>query len=116
MNYFKKSSGEIFAFDDDQLDLVTPEMVKMTDQEVKAHINPQPTTEQLATQARNKRDQLLSDTQWLVQRHRDQIEVAEPTTLTSDQYKALLTYRQALRDVPTQSGFPGNIVWPSYPL
>lgn len=115
MHFFKKEN-EVFAFDDDQLDLVTPEMVKMTDQEVELHINPQPTTEDLANQARNKRDSLIEETQWLVQRHRDQIEVAEPTTLTSDQYKALLTYRQDLRDVPTQSGFPSNIVWPSYPL
>ena len=70
----------------------------------------------LAAQARIKRDQLVDDTQWLVQRHRDQIEVTEPTTLTADQYKGLLAYRQALRDVPAQTGFPDNIVWPSYPL
>ena len=25
------------------------------------------------------------------------------------------TYRQALRDVPTQEGFPGTIVWPVAP-
>jgi len=77
---------------------------------------PAPTTEELAVIKRNERDALLLDSQWLVQRHRDQIEVAEPTTLTSDQYKALLTYRQALRDVTTQAGFPNNIAWPSYPL
>lgn len=41
MNYFKKSSGEIFAFDDDQLDLITSDMTAMTDAEVDQHINPQ---------------------------------------------------------------------------
>lgn len=25
------------------------------------------------------------------------------------------TYRQALRDVPTQSGFPNEVVWPTQP-
>lgn len=25
------------------------------------------------------------------------------------------TYRQSLRDVPTQSGFPNNVVWPTKP-
>tara|TARA_R100000152_G_C6732295_1_gene156818 strand:+ start:689 stop:1042 length:354 start_codon:yes stop_codon:yes gene_type:complete len=25
------------------------------------------------------------------------------------------TYRQALRDVPTQSGFPGSVTWPTKP-
>lgn len=51
MNYFKKQDGSVWAFDEDQLDLVTSEMVKMTDQEVEAHINPHPTTDQLSTQA-----------------------------------------------------------------
>lgn len=116
MNYFKKQDGSVWAFDDDQLDLVHDDMVAMTTEEIELHKNPKPTSEQLADEARLKRDQLLSDTQWLVQRHRDQIEVAEPTTLTADQYKVLLTYRQALRDVSTQTGFPDNIVWPSCPL
>jgi len=25
------------------------------------------------------------------------------------------TYRQALRDIPTQSGFPNNVTWPDAP-
>jgi len=25
------------------------------------------------------------------------------------------TYRQALRDVPTQAGFPNNVTWPTVP-
>lgn len=29
---------------------------------------------------------------------------------------AWATYRQALRDVPSQSGFPFNVVWPSAPV
>ncbi|MHA3062494.1 phage tail assembly chaperone [Acinetobacter sp. ANC 4641] len=84
--------------------------------ETYSEIQPEPIAPDPAVDVRIKRDQLLNDTQWLVQRHRDQTEIGEPTTLTLDQYKALMTYRQALRDVPTQSGFPNNIVWPSYPL
>lgn len=87
-----------------------------TADEIYSETQPAPISPDLSVEVRLKRDQLLSDTQWLIQRHRDQIEVSEPTTLTADQYKALLTYRQALRDVPTQSGFPNNIVWPSHPL
>ena len=30
----------------------------------------------------------------------------------TDEWK---TYRQALRDVPAQSGFPDNIIWPTKP-
>ena len=49
MKYYKKSDGTVYAFDDDQLDLVTNDMVAMTDQEVEVHINPQLTSDQLST-------------------------------------------------------------------
>lgn len=35
--------------------------------------------------------------------------------LTAEQKAAWATYRQALRDVPAQAGFPDNIVWPEQP-
>ena len=52
-------------------------------------------------EARSKRDLILtaSDTMALVDR-------------VTDEWK---TYRQALRDVPAQSGFPDNITWPTEP-
>lgn len=84
--------------------------------ETYSETQPAPISLDAAEVARNKRDQLLGDTQWLVQRHRDQIEVAEPTTLTDDQYKALLTYRQALRDITKQEGFPKEVIYPEYPI
>ena len=40
MNYFKKPDGEVWAFDNNQLDLVQPEMVEMTVAEIEAHLNP----------------------------------------------------------------------------
>ena len=43
---------------------------------------------------------ILSFTDVLVIRHRDQVELGIPTTLTAEQYAELLTYRQALRDFP----------------
>jgi len=36
-----------------------------------------------------------------------------PDVLNSDIWK---TYRQALRDIPTQTGFPNDVVWPEQPL
>lgn len=33
----------------------------------------------------------------------------------STQRAAWKTYRQALRDVPTQAGFPGSVTWPTKP-
>lgn len=70
-----------------------------------------PTPEQLATKARADRDAKLTATNWLVERHREEQETGA-TTLSAQEYADLLAYRQALRDVPQQSGFPESIQWP----
>jgi len=54
-----------------------------------------------ATSVRNVRDGLLAETDYLA---------LADSTLSS----AMATYRQALRDVPTQSGFP-TVTWPTKP-
>jgi len=36
--------------------------------------------------------------------------------LSEDLKSAIITYRQLLRDLPNQSGFPNNIVWPEQPF
>ena len=59
-----------------------------------------------AARVRTERDRRLSDCAWIVERHRDQLENGEATTLTEDEYQAWLGYRQALRDLPQQPGFP----------
>ena len=114
MKYYKLNN-KVYAFDVDQLDLVAKDMVEMTIQEIDSHINPIPTNEQLASEARSKRDVLLNDTQWFIDRHRDQLDAGLPTTLTIAQHAALLAYRQALREVPEQEGFPAVIDWPVAP-
>jgi hypothetical protein len=53
-----------------------------------------------------KRDVLLDESDWIVIRAVDQ-----GTPIPTDWQ----TYRQNLRDVPEQSGFPTNIVWPVAP-
>jgi hypothetical protein len=57
----------------------------------------------LATSARQKRDALLEMTDWIV------VKSVELTTPIPTNY---ITYRQNLRDVPTQVGFPDSISWP----
>lgn len=54
----------------------------------------------------NQRLQLLSATDWVVIRHRDQAAAAESTTLSLAQYEEVLTYRQALRDWDRVSPLP----------
>jgi len=51
---------------------------------------------------RSKRDGLLSETDWMA---------SSDVTMSSD----MTTYRQALRDVPAQEGFPFSVTWPTKP-
>lgn len=71
---------------------------------------PQPTAEELLEQkaqsVRAQRDALLNKTDYLVQ---------PDYPITAKQLAAVKTYRQALRDVPEQDGFPENVIWPEMP-
>lgn len=62
------------------------------------------TPEQKAEEIRLRRDQLLAATDWT--------QTVDVPQATKDKYAA---YRQALRDVPQQPGFPDNIQWPVEP-
>lgn len=56
-----------------------------------------------ATNVRNERNRKLTETDWT------QVDDAPVDKA------AWATYRQALRDVPTQSGFPWDVTWPTQP-
>ncbi|HGM5552274.1 TPA: phage tail assembly chaperone [Pseudomonas putida] len=55
---------------------------------------------------RDWRNNVLQNTQWLVLRDAEELEMGEGTTLRSEEFKQLLTYRQALRDWPDNPDFP----------
>ena len=59
--------------------------------------------EELAANAREKRDGLLAATDWVVLRAK---ELGQPVPL------ATYTYRGDLRQIPEQTGFPETITWP----
>lgn len=48
----------------------------------------------------------LASTDWMVQRHNEQILIDSPTTLSSEQFVELLKYRQTLRDLPHEQAIP----------
>lgn len=132
-NYARIDSGiivEFFETDGDITTMFNPELiwVDVTD------VSPQPqanwtavlegdvwqfaapaATPMTAEQARQQRNALLSATDWVVSRHRDQDAAGGSKSLTDAQYLQVLTYRQQLRDVPQHSGFPASIMWPSAP-
>lgn len=61
----------------------------------------------------------FSETDWLVQRHQEQIMLNIATTLTDEKYAELLAYRQQLRDLTNT--FPKNtpaqqVTWPVNPI
>lgn len=74
--------------------------------EITKHPLPGPTQEQLAESVRAKRDALLAACDWVAIRAN---ELGEPVP------QDWADYRQALRDVPEQAGFPENVEWPTEP-
>lgn len=60
----------------------------------------------LAASARQKRDRLIAVTDYLV---------TPDYPISDDRLAKIKIYRQALRDIPEQSGFPRTIIWPDKP-
>ncbi len=69
---------------------------------------PPPTVEELTMMARAQRDGLLAESDKYVLPDRW-------ATMSSTQQAAWSSYRQALRDITTQAGFPTQITWPTKP-
>lgn len=67
---------------------------------------PAPTNEELAERARTQRDALIAKTDYLL---------ATDYPISEEKLEEVKAYRQALRDVPAQEGFPETIEWPTVP-
>jgi len=57
-------------------------------------------------EARDLRDKLLAECDWVVVKASEAGEPVDP---------AWATYRQDLRDIPQQAGFPDDVTWPEKP-
>lgn len=62
--------------------------------------------QQKADAVRSEREALLTACDWTQ---------LDDTPIANTQKQAWASYRQALRDVPSQAGFPFNVVWPAKP-
>ena len=93
-----------FTADPSDIEPLGAEVFSSVESSASAYVAPPPPTpDALATVARNKRNHLLSQSDWT--------QVADaPVDQT-----AWATYRQALRDITVQAGFPENIDWPIAP-
>lgn len=63
--------------------------------------------EEAEKSVRVKRDSLISETDYLL---------ASDYPISAEDLEAVKVYRQALRDVPQQAGFPFDVVWPDLPV
>ena len=83
--------------------------IKMTDEEIVEYNANLPTDAEILAQkwenVRTQRNGLLIETDWVITK------ASETGVAVSDDWK---TYRQALRDITTQSD-PDNITWPTKP-
>ena len=62
--------------------------------------------EVLSLDVRLERNKLLSNTDHLIQ---------SDYPISDEKKQEIKVYRQALRDIPQQDGFPDNIIWPDKP-
>lgn len=82
------------------------------------------TAEQKATEAleqawgalRAERDRRLAETDGPFLRHLSQREAGLPLTLTEEEFGDLVSYQQALRDLPENTANPADPVWPVNPV
>ena len=63
-------------------------------------------TDNQAQAVRDKRDKLLADTDWTQ---------TDDAPLSSEDKESVRKYRQALRNITAQSGFPQEVKWPQKP-
>ena len=100
--YYKNSKGEIYSFS--PIQEVPEGFTKLTKKELDAYLNPPVDIEQLAEQVRAERDSLMRESDWT--------QLSDSPLCNNSDW---LDYRQALRDVPQQAGFPENVVFPDKP-
>ena len=70
-----------------------------------ALVEPAPDEERLKAVERAWRNAELNRFEWIVTRHRDEVDAGVETTINAKQYQELLAYRQALREWPQSDSF-----------
>lgn len=92
-----------FTADPDDVEPLGAEVFNAAKSSATAYVDPPVDPAALTAEARNKRNALLTESDWT--------QVADAPV---DQ-AAWATYRQALRDITAQAGFPTDVVWPIEP-
>lgn len=118
MGYYKEAnSGEVFFFES-EIDFINSGMtnlIKMNNKDVENHLNQNISINKIEDDVRTRRNKLLAETDWIVIRHRDEVEEGVNPTLSKEEYSFIQVYRRDLRDITNQKGFPTSIHWPIKP-
>ena len=89
----------------DELEWLSSDIPQPSDAEIEAEVA-RLIAEQPAKEARAERDRLLTESDWVTIRATD---TGDPVPTE------WLDYRQSLRDITEQTGFPEEIEWPTKP-
>jgi hypothetical protein len=84
--------------------------LKMTNEEQRYYVDPTTGACTLISvlAIKEKRKKLLYESDWTDT-------LSAKTRLGDDLYDSWQAYRQALRDIPTQPGYPDDVIWPTKP-
>lgn len=106
MKYYKNGKNEVY----ENPSAIAIERLKLTyittEEADELRKPPEPTTEELAASIRAQRNALMADCDWVAIKA---TETGEPVP------KEWEEYRQALRDITLQAGFPEAVIWPEVP-
>lgn len=116
MPNYKDSNNKLHFLDSAEYEYKLPAgCVEISDAEAEAirlaAIMP-PTTAELATSARAKRDSLISAVAWRYERHARELRLNLTQT---DDIAVLDNYIEMLAEIPKSAGFPESITWPDAP-
>lgn len=98
---YNDRNEEINNFSD--FDVIMTDRQTEIDRLVQEALDNEPSEEE---KDRTQRDDLLKETDWIVIKYLD---IGDPVP------QEWSDYRQALRDITEQAGFPGNVDWPTEP-
>jgi len=101
---FRDKEGEVFCVEPGQEFIIKEDWTEMSSSEIEDFLSP--TEEQVALEVRYDRDNRLTKTDWVVIKSQETGQPVPPEWAA---------YRQALRDITEQPGFPLDVVWPTAP-
>lgn len=108
MKYYIDKNKRVYGYNDDGSEdaLIPSDFTPVTVEEIKALLAPESTfsPELASKEIRKTRDELLASSDW-----------TQLADISPEIKSKWAPYRQALRDVTSQSTFPASVVWPSAP-